>query len=92
MFVEMHDASYSGVTESGIEIHRRDFVVNKTWSNLARVLSAHPSCRDVKVNDLVCFRKHSTKRLGAVEGELLVLLERHVLGIVRKENGDVWFQ
>ena len=92
MFVELHDASYDGFTESGIELHRRDFVVNKTWKNLARVLSLHPSCKDVKVNDLVVFRKHMTKRLGAVEGELLVLLERHVLGIVRKVNGNVWFE
>ena len=91
MFVELHDASYDGVTESGIAIKRRDFVVGKTWRNLARVLSLHPTCKDVKVNDLVVFRKHMTKRLGAIEGELLVLLERHVLGIIRKENGDVWF-
>jgi hypothetical protein len=91
MFIELCEATYEGFTESGIQILKKDFVVNPSWKNTARVIMAHPECRDVKINDLVCFKKHTQKRLGACEGDLLVLLEHQVLGIIRKGNGDVWF-
>jgi co-chaperonin GroES (HSP10) len=91
MFVELNDSTYEGITESGIQLQRKDFTVNKTWKNTARVILAHPSCKDVKMNDLVVFRKHSTKRLGAVEGEMLVLFEHQILGIIRKADGKVFF-
>jgi co-chaperonin GroES (HSP10) len=91
-FVELNESTYEGFTESGIKLQRKDFSVSPTWKNTARVITTHPSCTDVKMNDLVVFKKHSTKRLGAIEGELLVLFERQVLGVIRKGNGDVWFQ
>lgn len=90
-FVELNESTYEGVTESGIQLQRKDFTIGHTWKNTARVLALGPDCRNVKSGDLVVFRKHSTKRLGAIEGELLVLLEHQILGIIRKANGDVWF-
>jgi hypothetical protein len=91
MFIELSDASYDGFTESGIELHRRDFTLSGTWKNIARVIMAHETCRDVKMNDLIVFRKHAPKRLGALQGELLHLFEYQVLGVVRKGDGSVWF-
>jgi co-chaperonin GroES (HSP10) len=91
MFVELNTSTYEGFTDSGIQILKKDFVVSPTWRNTARVIMAHPECRYVKINDMVCFKKHTQKRLGAEQGDLLVLLEHQILGIIRKGNGDVWF-
>lgn len=91
MFIELNESTYDGFTESGIQILKKDFVVCGTWKNTGRVLACHPSCRDVRMNDLVIFRKHAPKRLGAVEGEMLVLFEYQILGIIRKSDGKVFF-
>lgn len=91
LFIELCEATYEGFTESGIQILKKDFIINSTWKNTARVIMAHPECRDVKINDMVIFKKHTQKRLGSVQGDLLVLLEHQVLGIIRKVDGSVWF-
>jgi hypothetical protein len=91
MFIELNESTYEGFTESGIQILKKDFIVNPTWKNTARVIMIHPTCRDVKMNDLVVFKKHTAKRLGAVDGELLILLEHQILGIIRKSNGKEFF-
>lgn len=90
-FVEPNDATFEGFTESGIYIQKKDFVLLPTWKNMGRVLQAHPSCRDVRVNDFVIYRKHAPKELNCEAGDFFVLFERQVLGILKLGNGDPWF-
>jgi hypothetical protein len=91
MFIEPNDSMFVGFTESGIFIERRDFKILPSWKNGGRVLQAHPSCRDVRVNDFVIYRKHAPKELNGVEGMFWALMEQQVLGVLRRGNGDVWF-
>lgn len=89
-FVELNESTYEGFTASGIQILKKDFILTGTWKNTGRVICTN-ECRDVKMNDLVIFRKHSHKNLGASDGVLRVLSEQQVLGVVRRKDGSAWF-
>lgn len=90
-FVEPDQSNYNGFTESGIFIERKDFKLLPSWKTLARVLQVHPTCRDVRVNDLIVHRRHAPLKIHGVEGAFHVMFESQVLGIVRRADGSSWF-
>jgi hypothetical protein len=56
-----------------------------------RVTQVSPSCRDVRVGDWVCFPPNRPIRVRTKAGNIYVLTESSVLGIVQAPDGEPWF-
>jgi hypothetical protein len=87
LFIAPTLAGFEGYTESGIYLQRKDFMLNPSWRNSARVTQIHPTCTAAKVGDFVLYRKHAPLEIG----DYFVLFESQILCFLRKADGGVWY-
>lgn len=76
-----------GLTASGIKIQHHE----KLHVIYGRVTQVHPSCRIVRSGDWVLYLPNRTVRVPTRTGNLYVLDETQVLGVVEPGDGLPWF-
>lgn len=77
-----------GFRKSGIYI-KLSRVVGQCYG---RVIKTHPTCRDVKPGDFIVYRKHAPIQLDRNREKLFVLFESQVIGALRTDDGQTWFE
>jgi D-serine deaminase-like pyridoxal phosphate-dependent protein len=76
-----------GVTDSGISIAHHE----KLHVIYGRVTATHSTCRNARVGDWAVFLPNRPTRVPTARGNIYVLDERQILGIVEPGDGAPWF-